>query len=227
MTRFPEQGEAPEPQPEMNSARRPPQLNPAVCKCCCTLKSSPESEDDGDNDDGASIQSFDSTLVASNQSDTYEDFPSSSDGPEPHVTPDTFEGPLPFITEDGFIIDMESRVRGIARATEGIPLHEHRLGIDDRPIRFRPGPFTRGHQGYPDSMTNNFYGSDGRSIISSGPRSDFMDVRSTSPGPGIAAWIEDDPVVAVESNFLGTPLRLSHQRQYCRGLVTSHLVLHD
>jgi hypothetical protein len=54
---------------------------------------------------------------------------------------------------------------------------------------------------------------------------EIRSIHCVSPGPGLGAWTED--IVLEKYHFLDSPLRLTPQRRYCRGLVASHLVVRD
>ncbi|KAF2662735.1 hypothetical protein K491DRAFT_815 [Lophiostoma macrostomum CBS 122681] len=112
--------------------------------------------------------------------------------------------------------EMETRLRDFLVGVDTLQTREGTSLILLDPYAF---------EGSVNSMNVEPYGSDDYSVISSGVRS----LRSMSPGPGIGAWIEEANMNlgARSYHFRGTPLRLTPQRRFCRGLVASHLVLHD
>jgi hypothetical protein len=199
---------------------RPPQLNKTVCGCRCGRVQTGQVADDtgGRNDeDGASTHSLE-TLVASNQSEADAEFPASPDA----VTDRTSDGEHAMSGRQREVQEMQMRLGDflgnvdILRARESVVLGEE-LSL----LLFHPNAF----EGSVNSMSVEPYGSDDHSMVSSGVRS----IRSISPGPGIGAWTEDvDVDLGMNTyHFRETPLRLTPQRRYCRGLVASHLVLHD
>ncbi|KAF2739207.1 hypothetical protein EJ04DRAFT_355173 [Polyplosphaeria fusca] len=205
------------PMPEMVSPDRPPQLNGTVCGCRCGCGCDGDLGGEGNcNEDRASVRTME-TLVASEEvSDDEEESPPSSDGPEQHI-------------QDGFSIQQtqpwgHASFREI-RARFGGYLHSahssERMDVMELPgLRLAQASFMEDYDDLAHSMKNE-PSSDVHSVVSSDARS----VRCISPGPCLGAWVEDPGLK--EYHFSSRPLRLTPQRQFCRGLVASHLVLVD
>lgn len=74
----------------------------------------------------------------------------------------------------------------------------------------------------PSSTTNEPHDSDDHSSVS-GEVGISTGFRCSSPGPGIGTWGKQ----LAEYYFVKSPLRLTAQRRYCRGLVAAHPIVHD
>ena len=173
------------------------------CGCRCRTRGIEEEGEGGSNDDDNA-----STLVGSMGSDS--EFPDSSDGPEPHVSARS-------------ISEARTRIGGIFE----IGVEGFRLGqpvVETEPLR--PHRIPSFYEERTESMRNQ-HGSEDHSVVVSDARSP----RSMSPGPGIGMWIgrelELRELHFSEYHFLVRPLRLTPQHRYCRGLVTSHMVVPD
>lgn len=234
MPRYPETGEAPyQPDPETISPDRPPQLNERTRSAARRCLGGREPEGDGDSsgdNDGASTRSLD-TLVASNEFDADEDFPPSSDGPEEHAHLEIFELELDNVAsrETSDINEFVARLSTMRR-NERLPFDGHGIGGDDHGLHVR-GPYSRNHQDdLPSSMRNEHARSSNGGFSTMSSDVDMASVHCISPGPGLGAWTRTEGMVVVVERyhyFLDSPLRLTPQRRYCRGLVASHLVVHD
>ena len=208
--------------PDMPSPYRPSQLNEAnnSCGCRCGIGGVGEGEGGGRNDEDNA-----STLVdPSDHSDSGEEFPPSSDGPEQHVNVDMFHG----APEDSISL-VRTRFGAFENGVEGFRLSQHidLAVIEKRPPRLRPVQVLQNRM--TDSMVNGPPSNDERSVAPSEGRS----LSNRSPGPGIGFWATEDLQLngfefsGHGYHFLVTPLRLTPQLRYCRGLVTSHMVLPD
>ncbi|KAF2869295.1 hypothetical protein BDV95DRAFT_95926 [Massariosphaeria phaeospora] len=183
---------------------RPPQLNQAICgcRCGCGCANIRQGGDGGNSD-----EDIRSPLI---ESDT--GLPSSPKNPEEHLNDQQLQpNPSP---------ETNQNINGVfVNSAEGFQLSRLRLHVMDvNNLSIHPHPPLSLQEEYDDvaeSMKNGARSSDERSAISSDARS----VRCMSPGPGIGAW--------AEYHFSARPLRLTPQRRYCRGLVSSHLVLRD
>ncbi|KAF2187736.1 hypothetical protein K469DRAFT_105890 [Zopfia rhizophila CBS 207.26] len=189
------------------SPDRPPQRNTAVCGCRCGCGCGIlEGSESGNNDDDD------------------QDFPLSSDGPEAHVKVAAFEVRQPSLPSwnGEEIREVRTRYGGYLNGTEGFRLSQHVVGKEeDHPMWCYRGRNLHDHDDASDSMKNEPHGSDDHSTVTS----EVISVRCMSPGPGLGTWAEDPRMS--KYHFLATPLRLTPQLRYCRGLVASHLILED
>jgi hypothetical protein len=199
--------------PEMLSPDRPPQLNQTAsgCGCRCTTRGIEEEGEGGSKDDDNA-----STLV-----DSDSEFPDSSDGPEPHVSVALFR-PSP-LQGARSISEARTRIGGIFEiGVEGFRLRQPE--VEAEPLR--PHRMPSFYEERTESMRNQ-HGSEDHSVVASDARSPS----SMSPGPGIGTWIDREfqlrELHFSEYHFLVRPLRLTPQHRYCRGLVTSHMVVPD
>jgi len=105
---------------------------------------------------------------------------------------------------------------------QGFHLTEYAGSLEDfeRMLIRRDGHLLGGAE-TPNSMANEPYNTKDHSLASSS----FSSVSYEAPGPGLGGWIEEIPVAGY--HFSKSPLRLTPQRRYCRGLVAAHLVLND
>jgi len=230
MPRFPETNEAPfQPNPETISPDRPPQLNETTRSAArrCLGRREPEGDGGGGSEnDGASTRSL-ATLVASNNSDADGDFPLSSDGPEEHAHLEIFELELDEFTsrQTSDINEFVARLSAM-HGNEVLPFDGHVMGSDEQRVHVR-GPYSRDYQDdLPSSLRNNHTRSSNERFSTISSDIDIRSVHCVSPGPGLGTWTEDT-VVLERYHFLDSPLRLTPQRRYCRGLVASHLVVRD
>ncbi|KAF2791551.1 hypothetical protein K505DRAFT_419056 [Melanomma pulvis-pyrius CBS 109.77] len=197
--------------PEILSPDRPPQLNETVngCGCRCGDRGVAE-EGDGGSNDGDNT----STLVGSEIA-LDEEFPPSSDGPEQHVNVGTFRAsPAEEVRQ---MNEVQTRFGVFENGAEGFRPTPHMVAMEESL-----------DDGMADSMNNEPpHSSDDQSAITSDARS----VRCMSPGPGIGGWIAEEFQLNdchfIEYHFLVKPLRLTPQHRYCRGLVSSHMVVPD
>lgn len=195
---------------------RAPQFNEdnSGCGCRCRTREADAEGDGGSNDEDSA-----STLVPSDI-DSDSGFPDSSDGPERHVSVGLFQ-PSP-LQGARYPSDGRTRIGMFENGVEGF--QPSQLVVDMEPIR--PHRMPPLYEERADSMSNG-YGSEDRSVVASDTRSPSR----MSPGPGIGGWIGEDlqpqELHFKEYHFLVRPLRLTPQRRYCRGLVTSHMVVPD
>jgi hypothetical protein len=204
----------------VSTDRRPPQLNQTICGCRCGCGCNNDLGGEGNSEDRESVQTVE-TLVA--MSDDGEGLPSSSDGPGGHA-PEDFSVQHTQSWRQASFGEIRNRFGGYIHDAQGLQLNGSMNDWASFRTRDR---FPHSPDDMARSMKNN-PDSDERSAISSDARS----VRCISPGPGLGSWIEqawEDEAGLMESpnHFSSRPLRLTPQRQFCRGLVASHLVLID
>jgi hypothetical protein len=196
---------------------RPPQLNEAIkgCGCRCRTRGT-----DGEDDERSNDEDDASTLVTSDQ-DLDSGFPPSSDGPEPHVSVALFQ-PAPLqgtrqLSEGG------TRIGIFENGVDGFQPSQPVVGIMEPVWPHRMPSF---YEERADSLKNE-YGSENHSVV----EPDARTLSSMSPGPYIGVWSDEELRLAElhihEYHFLVRPLRLTPQYRYCRGLVTSHMVVPD
>lgn len=210
-----------QPDPEVLSATRPPQLNPTICRCRCTRMSEGVSQegDSGNEDDAAS------TLVGSDNSQLGDDFPTGSDEAGQHATIRLARPQAP--TGNGHVDEFRARIGLSIDVAERFRAGQPLMNMADLSLPPYQLRFPQEYEDTTDSLINE-PGSDIHSVVTSGPRS----VRCGSPGPGVAyagAWADETWTerFQLDYHFVVRPLRLSAEHQYCRGLVASHLVLRD
>ncbi|KAF1995899.1 hypothetical protein P154DRAFT_526003 [Amniculicola lignicola CBS 123094] len=217
---FPEHRETPHhASPEAVSWNRPPQLNETVCGCRCGCGcSNVFLGSDGADDEGNRGSVFrDNRASVSDQSDIGDD-PLSPNGPEQHITLESFESrrlsPLPL--RENNVYEIQTRYGGYVNDVHGFRLSQRTVGQDPLPrlFRSRSRPV---FENSPDSMNNESVNNEERSNATSGD----VNIRCMSPGPGIGAWVDEGYY------FHDHPLRMTPQRRLCRGVVASHMVLRD
>ncbi|KAF2467581.1 uncharacterized protein BDR25DRAFT_267112 [Lindgomyces ingoldianus] len=211
---------------ETTSRDRPPQLNQTVCGCwsgsgCNHIVDEGVDSGRSSSEDGASTQMLETLGVASDHSEIDEVFPPCSDDPEEHVSLESFAAQRSSFYPEEEIREIRTKFGGFLNSTEGFRLSQHAIGIEERPMHVhRVHILLHDGDDAANSMRNEPNSSDDHSIVTS----ENMSVRCMSPGPGLGSWIEDR---VNGYHFLDSPLRLTPQRRYCRGLVASHLVLRD
>jgi len=186
---------------------RVPQLNMTVCGCRCGCGCGLNGNSDG----------------ASSEDEADVTFPQSSSGPERPSGTQNFElqSPVP-LHGHGEVQMIETPYSGFLMSEQGFHLTEYAGSLEDfdRMLIRRDGHLL-GRAETPNSMANEPYNTKDHSLASSG----FSSVSCETPGPGLGGWIEEIPVTGYY--FSKSPLRLTPQRRYCRGLVAAHLVLND
>ncbi|KAF2705219.1 hypothetical protein K504DRAFT_448799 [Pleomassaria siparia CBS 279.74] len=208
MPNFFEVNDAPyEINPELLSCNGPPQLDQAVDGCDCRCNSGGvvgEGNEDSNEEDDTS------TLVNSE-----EDSPPSTNGPEAHVSVNFF-GAL--ATDDTRREnEVRTRLEIFEMGEDGGGFGMGELYVGQRRAQFVD-------DGMADSMRNEPDGNENQSVVAPDARS----VRNISPGPGIGIWAAEELELNGhqfnEYHFLVRPLRLTPQRRYCHGPVTSNMV---
>ncbi|KAF2270549.1 hypothetical protein CC78DRAFT_528304 [Lojkania enalia] len=194
------------------SPKRPPQLNETICGCRCGCGCTCATGGDNESDDGGASSHTIETLVASNDSDSgNRDYSPRSDALESLANAEIFEVQQAQAFREDEFEEFQPELKTYSSDSEDVRFSWDRLirleqDLDD----------------FPDSLKNEPHGSDDHSSVTA---FDLGSIRCISPGPGIGAWTDDAGVR--KYHFLVTPLRLTPQRRYCRGLVASHLVLGD
>ncbi|OCK83828.1 hypothetical protein K432DRAFT_379128 [Lepidopterella palustris CBS 459.81] len=152
-----------------------------------------------------------------------ETFPQSHQGPERPLTTPKVEVQSPMLVRrDGHDEQIQTPYGGFLMSREGFRPMECPLDLDDLRRMLLRGLHTINRAETPSSMTNEPDGSGDHSLASS----TILSVRCGTPGPGLGGWTEEAPLLP-NYHFLKSPLRLTPQRRYCRGLVAAHLVLDD
>jgi len=179
---------------------RPPQLNITICGCRCGCGCGcGDREGGGSSDDEAD-----------------EIFLERPFGQENMEQP----SPLPFGGQVG-IERIPTRHGGFIMSREGFRPDQFAEGSEavERALLARGFTAVRRVE-TPSSTTNEPHDSDDHSSVSGVV--EVIGVRCGSPGPGIGTWAN-----LADYYFIKSPLRLTAQRKYCRGLVTAHLTVHD
>ncbi|ORY04032.1 hypothetical protein BCR34DRAFT_591379 [Clohesyomyces aquaticus] len=228
---FDEPNEAPY---ETNQETRPPQLNGRVCGCRCGSGVSGAfegTEDEGSgNEDGASIHTLTTLDVNSNHYETDDESATLfSVGSNEDSNPESLAVQQSTVYGEENIPEVRTRFGGYVNSAEGFILSQHVIGIEDHPIRVHHRAqflFHDTDDAGASSINQPQDCSDEQSIAAPGPTTGL---RCMSPGPGLGAWIEggwvDDRMNGY--HFVDSPLRLTPQLRFCRGLSASHLVLWD
>lgn len=207
--------------PTANPDKRPPQLNETICGCSCGCGCNGDLGGEG-IDQGGSVHTNDTLVEVSD--DEEEEFPPSSDGPEQHAQ-DTFSIQRTQSWHQATLSEIRHRFGNQLHDAQGFQLNEHHRHLDVPAFRLPRAAFLLHDYDDMGCSVKNHPGSDDHSVISSDARS----VRCISPGPGLGSWIErwegDAGLKEYPGHFSSRPLRLTPQRQFCRGLVASHLVL--
>ncbi|KAF2806755.1 uncharacterized protein BDZ99DRAFT_84876 [Mytilinidion resinicola] len=183
---------------------RPPQLNMTVCGCRCGCGCAFSGEGEGGNSDDEADE------VLRERSRGLDDV---EQGPS-----------LPFHIQEE-IQRVETRHGGYIMSREGFRPDYFAVGSEEMQRAILPGRRLAIGHAESDTVTstaNEPNGTDDQSSASSGELLRIPDIRYGSPGPGIGGW-----VTLADYYFVKSPLRLTAQRQYCRGLVTAHLIVHD
>lgn len=204
---------------------RAPQLNMTVCgcRCGCGCGLNGSSEGASSEDEGAAVRMPQMFNAIPNMTSADVTFPQSSSGPERPSGTQNFElqSPVP-LHGHGEVQMIETPYSGFLMSEQGFHLTEYAGSLEDfeRMLIRRDGHLLGGAE-TPNSMANEPYNTKDHSLASSG----FSSVSCETPGPGLGGWIEEIPVAGY--HFSKSPLRLTPQRRYCRGLVAAHLVLND
>lgn len=224
MPRFPETNE---PTPETKTPERPPVYNECNCHrtglCICNCG---EQRDGNGDEDGASMSS--PTLVPSNSSETDDEdhHLRLSDSEEDAGEAASINVQLPL--RSGLARDIHAFLAGFRGAVNDFVLDPD-VVVDYGHATYRP--FSRNRNidaGSPNSMRNEHGSDDPRSSSRSSSRR--SNPRTLSPGPGMLAWADEALGIQLQLQeylFTDSPLRLTPQRRYCRGLVASHLIVRD
>jgi len=176
---------------------RPPQLNTAICGCRCGPRCGCGDREGG----GSSDDEADEILLERSFGQENTERPS----------------PLPFRGQVG-IERIPTRYGGFIMSREGFRPDQFAEGTEAVERALLTRGFTAIHRvEAPSSTVNEPHHSDDHSSVSGVV--EVIGVRCGSPGPGIGTW--------ANYYFVQSPLRLTAQRKYCRGLVTAHLVVHD
>ncbi|KAF2498915.1 hypothetical protein BU16DRAFT_615892 [Lophium mytilinum] len=201
---------------------RPPQLNITVCgcRCGCGCAFSGDSEEGSSDDEGAAArtqQIIEDVLNMSSADEVTLDRPRKLNDMEQC-------SPCPLRSQEG-IQRIETRYGGYIMTREGFRPDLFAVGSEG--MQRAIWPARRPALGHAESDTvtstaNESNRSDDQSSASSGELLRIPDIRYGSPGPGMGGW-----ATLPDYYFVKSPLRLTAQRQYCRGLVTAHLVVHD
>jgi len=194
---------------------RPPQLNTAICGCRCGPGC-----DCGDREGGGSS---DDEGAAARTQQTFDNTPN-MDSADEILLERSFgqenterASPLPFRGQVG-IERIPTRYGGFIMSREGFRPDQFAEGTEAVERALLTRGFTAIHRvEAPSSTVNEPHHSDDHSSVSGVV--EVIGVRCGSPGPGIGTW--------ANYYFVQSPLRLTAQRKYCRGLVTAHLVVHD
>ncbi|OCL02356.1 hypothetical protein AOQ84DRAFT_187888 [Glonium stellatum] len=204
---------------------RPPQLNMTVCgcRCGCGCNFNGDSEDASSEDEGAAFRMPQTFNAIPNMTSADVTFPHSSKRPESLLSTQSCKPRSPAAPRGRAQSQrIETPYSEFLMSEQGFHLIERSSSPEGfEHVFIRRDGHLLARTKTPNSMANEPCNNGDHSLASSG----FLSVSCQTPGPGLGGWIEEIPITGY--HFLKSPLRLTPQRRYCRGLVAAHLVLDD